>query len=104
MRSGAASGASSRTARKSGCHLGDDIGAGRRHHQDIGIARQIDMSHLVFIGQREQIVIDFIFGERGKAQRRDELGTAFGQNATHQAALLAYASDQVGDLNRRDAA
>ena len=35
--------------------LGDEVGAGRRHHDQIGLPRQADMAHLALVGEREEI-------------------------------------------------
>ena len=39
-------------------HLGHDVGGGGRHHQQVGLARQLDMAHLALVGEREQVAID----------------------------------------------
>ena len=54
-------------------HPGQQIGGRRRDDDEIGVARQFDMAHLGFVGQREQVVVDLVAAERGGRQRRDEL-------------------------------
>ena len=45
-------------------HARDQIGGGRRHDDQIGLARQPDMAHLALIGQRPQIGVDLVFAQR----------------------------------------
>jgi len=54
----------SEIARQAVRHFGHQVGGGRRHHHQIGAARQLDMPHLGFIGEAEKIAIDFFAGQR----------------------------------------
>ena len=85
-------------------HLGEQVGAGRRHHDQVGLARQADMAHLGFVGQREQLLIDLVAADRGEGERRDELGAAPGQDHAEADAAIAPAPDQLQRLVGGDAA
>ena len=52
-----------------GRHLRHQVGGRRRHHHQIGAARELDMAHLALVGQREQGGVDL-----GLAQRRSDSG------------------------------
>ena len=39
-------------------HLRQDVGRGRRHHHQVGAARELDVAHLALVGQREQVGVD----------------------------------------------
>ena len=91
-------------ARKPRGHLRQDVGRGRRHHDKIGTARKLYVSHLAFIGQREQVGIDLAFAQRLQRQRRDELCARLGQHTAYPAATPAQQTDQLQRLVRGDAA
>ena len=83
-------------------HLGNEIGAGGRHHHQIGLARQPDMAHLAFISQREQILIDLVFAQGRHRERGDEFRSAPGQDCAHRGSALAQAADQLQALKGGD--
>ncbi len=83
-------------------HLGDQIGRRRRHHQEIGLAAGLDVTHPEIVGQREQILEHRLFGQRRQSQGRHELGAAFGQHAPHQNAPLPQTTDQIEAFIGRD--
>ena len=76
-----------------GGHFCQDVCTRRGDQHNVGFAGQIDVSHLVLVSQREKIVIDFVFGKRAQAQRRDKLFAAFGQHATYRCAAFTQAPD-----------
>lgn len=78
-------------------HFCQGVGGGGRNQQHIGFARQVDVAHFVFIGERKQIRIDLITGYAGQCQRRDELLSAFGQDTANGCACF----DQLADKFRR---
>ena len=85
-------------------HAGQDVGGGRRHDQQIGVARELDVAHLVLVGQREHVGIDAVFRQRLQRQRRHEFGTRFGEDAAHRRAALAQPADELERLEGRYAA
>ena len=54
-------------------HLGQQVGGGRRDHDQIGLARQADVADLALVVEIEQLGEDAVVGERADRQRRDEL-------------------------------
>ena len=45
---------------------------GRRHDDQVGVARELDMAHLLLVRGREEIVVDFLVGQADEGERRDE--------------------------------
>ena len=84
-------------------HARQDVGGRRRHHQQVGIARELDVAHLAFVGQREHVAVDAIFGQSLQRQRRDEFGAGLGQHAAHRSTAFAQAADELERLEGRDA-
>jgi hypothetical protein len=41
-------------------HLGEDVGGGRRHHDEIGFLRQAEVAHLALLGERELVLINLL--------------------------------------------
>ena len=80
------------------------FGGGRRDHHKIGAARELDVPHLAFVGQREQVGVDLALAQRLQRQRRDELRARVGQHAGHAAASAAQQADQFQRLVGGDAA
>jgi hypothetical protein len=68
------------------------------------LTREQDVRHAGIVAEREQVLVDRRRGERGKAQRRDELGAAFGEDATQGRAAFAQAPDQFEAPVGRDPA
>ena len=85
-------------------HLGHEVGAGRRHHDEVGLARQADMAHLGFVGQGEQLLIHLLAADRGEGEGRDEFRPAAGQDHAERQAAVAPAPDQLQRLVGGDAA
>ena len=85
-------------------HAREDIGGGRRDDQQVGFARQADMAHLAFIGQREEIAIDLVAGQRRERERRHELGAGRGQHHAHAGTAFAQTADQIEALVSCDTA
>jgi hypothetical protein len=85
-------------------HFRQNIGAGRHHRHQIGGARQLDMAHFAFIGEREQLRIDLLAGQRLQRERGDELRAGFCQHGCDTAAGFGQQPDQFQRLIRRDAA
>ena len=82
----------------------DDIRRRRRDDEEIAFLRQAQMAHLALIGQREEIGIGFLAGERRGRERRDELLRARGQDAAHARAALLEAPDEIERLISGNAA
>ena len=53
-------------------HLGHQVGGRRRHHDEVGVAREPDMADVEFAARVEQIGEHLLAGERADRQRRDE--------------------------------
>ena len=85
-------------------HLGDQVGGGGRHHDQVGLARQADVADLALVVEVEQLGEDAIVAERADRQRRDELLRRLGHDRTHGDAALAQAADQLEALVGGDAA
>ena len=85
-------------------HFGHQIGGGRRHHHQVGAARQLDMAHLRFVGQAEKIAIDFLPGQRRDRERGDKLRARFGEDGARRDATLSKTAHQLEGFVRRDAA
>ena len=45
-------------------HLGQQVGGGRRHHDQVGLARQPDVADLALVVEIEQVGEDALVGER----------------------------------------
>ena len=56
-----------------GGHLCDQVRGGRRDHDEIGLARHADMTHIEFAFRIKQIGIGALAGERAGRKRRDEM-------------------------------
>ena len=85
-------------------HLGEQVGSGRRHHDQIGLARQADVADLALVVEIEQLGEDAIVAERADRERRDELLRRPGHHHAHGDAALAQPPDQVEALVGGDAA
>jgi hypothetical protein len=84
--------------------LGQEVGAGGGHHDQIGFPRQADMAHLALVGEGEELLIDLALAEGRHRQRGHELRPALGQDGAHRNAPLAQPSDQLQALIGGDAA
>ena len=85
-------------------HLGEQVGGGRRHHDQIGLARQADVADLALVVEVEQVGEHALVAERADRQRRDELLRRPGHHRAHGDAALAQAADQLEALVGGDAA
>ena len=90
-------------AREARGHLRQDVRRGRRHHDEVGAARELDVPHLALVGQREQVGVDLAFAQRLQRQRRDELRARLGQHTGDAAASGAQQTDQFERLEGGDA-
>ena len=77
------------------CHARQDVRGCRCNHHQVGGARQLNMPHLAFVGQREQVGIDLVLTQRLQRQWRDKLAGRFGQNAGHAASIGPQKPDQL---------
>ncbi len=84
--------------------LGEQVSGRRTDHDKVRRARQLDMAHLCFVIEAEEVAIAFIAGKRGNRQRGDELRPAFGQDASAGNAALCQRTDQFQRLVGGDAA
>ena len=85
-------------------HFGDQIGGRRRHHDEIGVAREADMADVEFALRIEQIGIGALAGERAGGKRRDEMLRGLGEDAAHARAAILQAADEIERLIGGDAA
>jgi hypothetical protein len=85
-------------------HLGEEVRCGRRHHDEVGLARQPDMPDLGFVLEVEEIGEDFFLGEHRERERRDELGAAACHNSAHRCAPLLQAAHAIAAIIGGDAA
>ena len=79
-------------------HLRQQVGGGRRHHDQVGLARQADVADLALVVEIEQLGEDAVAGQRADRQRRDELLRRPGQDRAHADGGLAQAADQLQAL------
>ena len=77
-----------------GCHPGHQVRCRRRHHHKVGNARQLNMSHLCFVGQIEKMRIGFLAGQPADRKRCDELLAAASENRRNRHAGLFAKPDQ----------
>ena len=62
-------------------HLGENVRRRRHDDDEVRLARQADVAHFRLVGEREQIRVDLLAGERGHRERRDELRPALREDA-----------------------
>jgi hypothetical protein len=79
-------------------HLGEQVGGGRRDHDQIGFARQADVADLALVVEIEQLGEDAVVAERADRQRRDELLRRPGHHGAHGNIALAQPPDQSRHL------
>ena len=84
-------------------HFGQEVGRCRGNDNQIGLARQLDMTHFGLILQVEQIGIDLVLAEGGKRHGGHELLAARGDHATYGRALLAEQAHQLAAFIGGDA-
>ena len=85
-------------------HLGHQVGGGRRHHDQIGLARQPDVADVELVRRIEQVGEDALADDGAGRQRRDEMLGRLGQDAAHGEPALLQPADQVERLVGGDAA
>ena len=85
-------------------HARQQIGGRRRHDQQVGIARELDVAHLALVGQGEHVAVDTVFREGLQREGRDELRAGFRQHAAHRGAAPAQEADQFSRLEGGNAA
>ena len=56
-----------------GRHPRHQVGGGRRHHDGVGVAGELDMADIGLALPVEQVGMGPLPGQRGGGQRRDEL-------------------------------
>ena len=79
-------------------HLGQQVGSGRRHHDQVGLARQANVADLALVVEVEQLGEHALVAERTDRQRRDELLRRLGHHRAHADPGLAQAADQLQAL------
>ena len=84
--------------------LGHQIGSGRSHHDQIGRARQFDVPHRGFIGQREQILVNLVARQTGQRERGHKFAARSGQNDPNRTTLFFDQPDQFEAFISRDTA
>ena len=85
-------------------HLSEQIGRCRRDDDEVGLARQANVSDLLLVAEIEEVGEDLRVGEGANRKRRDELGSGSRQHGAHGRPLLAQASHEVEALVSGDAA
>mgnify|MGYP000727116719 CR=1 FL=1 len=78
---------------------GDEIGRGRCHQQDIGPARQLDMSHRRLGAGVQQFSMHRVAGQRLQGQGGNETGSGRSHDYAHLGCLPAQQPDQLGTLS-----
>ncbi|MNS67853.1 hypothetical protein D3C72_1011160 [compost metagenome] len=84
--------------------LGDQARGGRRHHHQIGPARQLDMAHGRLVFRHEQVLPHRMAGQGRQRHGGDELGPRLGQQAHHLGPGLFQQARQLQRLVGGDAA
>jgi hypothetical protein len=84
-------------------HLRHQVGRRRRDDEKVGIARQLDVSHLGLVGEREQVRVHLVLGQGGDRQRRHERLARLGEDRPDMGAALPEPADQIEALIGRDA-
>ena len=85
-------------------HFCQNIRTCRRDQNHIRHAREFDMAHLDFIGERKQIIIGLRARERRYGKRRNELCAPARENRMHGRALRAQQPNQLQRFIRRNRA
>src|SRR5262249_183987 len=78
-------------------------GRRRRHHEQVGVARELDVAHLAFVGQREHVAVDAVLAQCLQREGRDELGAGLGKHAAHRRTAFTQAADELERFERRNA-
>ena len=85
-------------------HLRHEIRGGRRHYDQVAVARKTNVSGVELALGIEQIRIDALMGQRAGGQRRDELLRSLGQHAADLDMPLLQPADQFERFEGGDAA
>ena len=84
--------------------LGDEVGARRRDQHGVGLARQVDVRHVVGVARVPLAGVDGAVRERLQRHRGDELLGRLGHHDLHRRAGLDQRARQLGRLVAGDAA
>ena len=87
-------------ARLTGGEPCDQIGRGRRNHDEIGPAREFDVAHRRLGARVPQFIADIAAGHGLEGHRRDELRGAGGHHHLHLRAALTQPAHEVRRLVR----
>ena len=90
--------------RHAGRHARQNVGGRRRDHDQVALTGQADVSHLAFIGQRQQLLVHLLARQRSNREGGYELRPRLGQDATDARTPLFHAPDQLQRLVGGDAA
>ena len=85
-------------------HLRHQIGGGRGHHDQIGLAREADVADLALVIEVEKIGEDPVVGQGTDRQRCDELLRCSRHDCTHRYSAFPCAPDQLQAFVGGDAA
>jgi hypothetical protein len=85
-------------------HLRHQVGGGRRHADQVAVARQPYVADILLVLTREQIGVDVTARERADGQRGDEFLRACRHDGPDLGAALAQPADEVERLVGGDAA
>ena len=85
-------------------HLGKEVGGRGRHHDEVSLAREPDVTDIE-LGRRIEQVREHPLGrERAGRQRCDELLRRAGENATYGKPVLLQSPDEIERFVGRNAA
>ena len=76
-------------------HLGEQVGGGRRHDDQLRLAREADVADLALVVEVEQFAEHALAGERPDRQRRDELRAQPWSSPPARPPALAQPPDQL---------
>ena len=85
-------------------HPGKEIGGRRRDHDQVGLAREPDVTDIVLVLAVEELGEHLPAGDRADRERRHEFLRRPGHHRAHRRAALAQPPDQVERLVGGDAA
>jgi hypothetical protein len=85
-------------------HAGEEISRRRTDHHEVGLAAELDVSHLDLVLQVPQAGMNLVLRQSRERHRRDELRSALGQHAGDGRAAAAQQPDQLARFVSRDAA
>jgi hypothetical protein len=85
-------------------HLGHEVGARRRHQDQVAVARMLDVTHVVGHSAVPKVGPDRLPGQRLHGDRRDEPDCRFGHRHAHVNSAAREQAHELGSLVGRDAA